>query len=227
MNMVANGHLEDLGRVFLVDGDNTSPAQVACLVTPMDIVLVADNGQASAERWNDLFGTVTEARLLVVERQPQAADMSLAFAAGELVARRPKMRNAPWIICSRDHDFQALASCLVQYGVKHCVQVAIQPTKVCTKPTPAKALPSTKNTPKLSKSKATQRVPVGQWLHNILKENGGYPFPITNVNPLVKSRLKERPDAEESLLKKGKMTKKLTTLGFVCKTNNVVAYQAY
>ncbi|ASK17858.1 hypothetical protein [Halomonas sp. N3-2A] len=67
--------------MFLVDGDNTSPAQVTCLVMMMDIVVVTDNGQASAERWKDLFGTVTEERLLVVEKQPQAADMSLAFAA--------------------------------------------------------------------------------------------------------------------------------------------------
>lgn len=218
MTILANSNLADWARVLLVDGDNTSPAQIACLVTPMDIVIIADNGQAKAERWNDLFGRVTEARLLVVEKQPQAADMSLAFAAGELVARRPKMRNAPWLICSRDHDFQTLASCLAQYGVNQCVQLAIQPTK---------AIPSTKVAPSQARAKITapQQVTVGQWLHTILKKNGGYPFPINKVNPLVKSHLAEHADAKTSLLKDGKMTNKLTSIGFVCKADNVVAYQ--
>lgn len=217
MNMVANGHVEYWERVFLVDGDNTSPAQVACLVTPMDIVLVADNGQASAERWNDLFGTVTEARLLVVEKQPQAADMSLAFAAGELVARRPKMRNAPWVICSRDHDFQVLASCLVQYGVSECVQVAIQPTKATA--------PAKQASPPAKTKTYSARVSVGQWLDELIKKNGGYPFLINRVNPTAKANLIGCPDVQGLLHGKGKMTKKLTDMGFVCKADSLQAYR--
>ena len=109
-------------RVVLVDGDNTGPEQLSCIVVPTDTLIIVDNNAGAAQRWEELLQRSHHARYQAVEKMPQATDLAMALLAGELAGQHPETRNYPWLICSRDRDFQTLAQCL-----KHLAKIRVNP----------------------------------------------------------------------------------------------------
>ncbi|MBE0465406.1 hypothetical protein, partial [Halomonas colorata] len=113
-------------RVVVIDADAISPVQAAPLMVPSDKVLVATNNRDVIPDWKKQVGSRSQYRLEIVSpRVPQAADMALAFIAGEWVAREPSLLALPWLLVSRDRDISALASCLLARGVACVSQVHV------------------------------------------------------------------------------------------------------
>lgn len=194
-------------RVLLIDGDNTSPTQVECIASPVDTIIIVDNNAESRSRWEQLLKSHAGANYFGVDKMPQATDLALAFAAGELLARKPDTQALPWLICSHDRDFHTLAQCLALHGVEKCVQVFVQPTRVKHKPAGPKSASNTKRQP--------QAVPTpGEWLDGLIRAQGGYPFMLSKVPALVKQQASSHPEAQKTLLGEGKLSSKLKGLGF-------------
>ncbi|AJY53299.1 hypothetical protein KO116_P200192 (plasmid) [Halomonas sp. KO116] len=195
------------GKVILVDGASASCAQVECLVREDDILLVAHSDEADPECWRELYPQPSDIRLVPVSRAlKQATGLSLAFAAGELVASRKWLIHVPWLIVSSSQDFQAITNCLAQRGIERCMQVTVHP------------LP---DQPSNDTSLLHGANPVAEELNELIQRTSGYPILISQVRPLI---TEHAPNVVDALKGRGKLKKQLWELGFHCDAKNVVSW---
>lgn len=204
--------MKGVHRVLLVDADSLTPEPVGMLASPSDYAIVAGNCNQSMQRWRVLEDKVKRLQIQEVPSSvKQAADLALAFAAGEAVATYPALKHCPWLVVSHDRDMEAIIGMLCQRGVANVMQVGIRKPK-----TPIKALPT-------KQAKKTMP-PVPTALHRAILSKEGYPFSLSQIPALIQSGV--LGNSEKIVMKhfgshKG-VRKAVVALGFPCDAQYVL-----
>lgn len=212
-------------RVIMVDGDNASLRHTKALITQQDEVFVAGNNPSALSEWQGFLSTRAQGSVECADSTvKQSADMLLSFVAGEKLAKRPSLAQAPWILISRDKDFFALSACLASRGVEtisHVHMYAYTPKK---RPLPATAKPPATAKTLNAKPKSTALAPNAKRLNKLINKAGGYPFNLANIRGL----LRESPgdtnkDATLQSLRdtSGGVKKQVLGMGFRCSGTHI------
>lgn len=208
--------MKGVARVLLIDADALTPAQVLPLLGAKDYVLVAGNTQQEMARWNTLAGCVKALKVNKVPIRRQAADLALAFSAGEVLGKAPQLQRVPWIIVSHDQDFDGVSCMLRQRHITSVLQIAIKAS-----PNVAPAT-SPQQTAKNSEYAALRRT-----LDSAIKKNGGYPCSLSQVPALLKKSEATINDPRiYAYFSQQKLRKGLVELGFECDSQFVTRCQA-
>lgn len=111
--------MQDVQRVLVIDGDAQTPARLSFVVGPGDWLIVATNNPSLFRSWHghDVTRRVVQCDVWHVPATTPAADMALAFLAGKLIAKEPRLKRAQWVFHASDRSFLALQPMLELEGV--------------------------------------------------------------------------------------------------------------
>lgn len=113
-------------RVIIIDGDSVSSKRIKPLLLPADTVVAACNTKSQVPVWVSLLSQYACYQVESTSNGiKQSADMALAFASGEILVKKPHLKNAAWVVFSKDKDFHALSACLASRGVTSISQVHV------------------------------------------------------------------------------------------------------